>query len=115
MANTPVTPQVHETLDVHGHLSAKIPFHGHLRDLVTKRVKLAVGEITDTSSPRHANGVAQLLCRGPADPIDVGQRDFRVLVSGILTPAIRAIYGTPRFPGRQPAPEKRRERLAANP
>ena len=77
MANTPVASDVHEPLDVHGHLRAKSAFDLEAPlDGPPEAVDVVVGQILRPPGRIHATGVDNLLGPGPSDPVDVRQSDL---------------------------------------
>jgi hypothetical protein len=58
MSEAPVTTDVHETLDVHGHFGAQGPFDLVVTlDLLTQLVHVVIGEIDGTAIRIHSGAL----------------------------------------------------------
>src|SRR3954469_14411532 len=87
MAKPAVAGEVHQPLDVHGGLAAKVAFDREiLVDRFTDVQDFLVGQVLDTLLGRDAELLGDLLGRGAADTVNVGQRDFDALVGGDVDP-----------------------------
>lgn len=83
MAQAPVTPYVHETLDVHGHFGTQSTFHLEVGfDLLTKTIHVVVVQILGATVRIDPGVIQDLLRAAVPDPVDVGQGDFDPLPSG---------------------------------
>ena len=86
MTQTAVATQVHQTLDVHGQLTAQIAFHDELGDFVTQLFQLVIVQVLDLLVGRNAGSSANVLCARTANTIDGGQADYGVLMVGDVDP-----------------------------
>ena len=80
MTHAAITSQVHQALDIHRRLSTQITFDRQLGDFVADGIQIGLIQLTHLSRWVHASRVADLLCGGATNPVDVGQRDPRVFV-----------------------------------
>src|SRR3712207_4262490 len=87
MAQAAVAGEVHQPLDVHRGLAAKVAL-----DIVVAVDRLAdvqdllVGQVLDPLFRRDAELGDDVLGRGLADSVDIGERDFHALVGGDVHP-----------------------------
>jgi hypothetical protein len=82
VAHTPIAAHVHETLNVHGDFSSKIPFYRNGGDLRTQAVCVVFGEIVNLCVPADSRLITNSLCRAPADAIHRSQRDLNMFMRG---------------------------------
>ena len=80
MAETPVAAQIHQPLDVDGHLAPQITFDGQPADFLTDLFEVAIAQVFDFAIKWHAAVRTNLLRCGAADAIDRSQTDIGVLV-----------------------------------
>src|SRR6185369_631822 len=80
MAHAAIRAQVHEALDVHGHLATQVTLDGKLLDQRADRVDLGLGEILHLGLGVDASSRAQVASACAPDTVDVGQADPQVLV-----------------------------------
>jgi len=80
VAKAAIAAEVHQPLDRHRHLAAKITFHREALHTLAQPVELGVVQVLDLARTLHARGGTDRLCSRPADAIDGGQRDLGVLV-----------------------------------
>jgi hypothetical protein len=71
---SPVAPDVHETLYVHGDLGAESPLHlvGPF-NLPTEEIDVVVSQILGTTARIHSTGIKDLPGPGVPDPENIGQ------------------------------------------
>src|SRR4051794_14530589 len=87
VAQAAIAGEVHQPLDVHRGLAAKVAL-----DLVVAVDFLAdvedflVGQVLDSLFGRDSEFLSDLLGRGAADSVDVGERHFDALVGGDVDP-----------------------------
>src|ERR1043165_211076 len=87
VAEAAVAGEVHQPLDVHRGFAAEVAFYLMvLVDRLADVQHLLVGEVLDALVRRNAELADDVLGRGPADSVDVGQRDFDALVGGDVHP-----------------------------
>src|SRR6476646_9953791 len=87
MAKPAVAGEVHKPLDVHCCFATEIAFDRVvLVDRLTNVQHLLVGEVLDALFRRDSQLLSDLLGRGAADSVNVGQRDFDALVGGDVDP-----------------------------
>ena len=75
MANPPVTPEVHQPLDVHRNFPTQITFGNALHDFTAKCIKLSVCQVTHRYIRTDPGRITYLECAGPPDTEDMRQRD----------------------------------------
>ena len=81
MTQATVVAQIHQTLDVHGHRTAKITFHDIVAvDCFTDLDDFGIGELVHATRDRNANLGADLLGELVADPVDILQRNNYALI-----------------------------------
>src|SRR6185369_11064032 len=80
MAHAAVRAQVHEALDVHGHLATQVTLDGKLLDQRADRVDLGLGEILHLGLLVDASRDAQVAGARATHTVDVSQSDAQVLV-----------------------------------
>jgi hypothetical protein len=66
----PVGPEVHETLDVHGHFTAEVALHDEARNTDAKRLNLRFCKLADRHGWIDTSHLADLPRPGPPDPVD---------------------------------------------
>ena len=74
VAQSPITPDIHETLHVHGNLGAESALNlvGSL-DLFTEEIDLVVSQLLGTTARIHSCSLKDLPGPGMPDPENVGQ------------------------------------------
>jgi hypothetical protein len=83
VAQAPVTAKVHQPLDVHRHLAAQIALDLEtLIDDLAHPYDFVVGELIDPPFGGNGRPIANCLGLGPADTVNVGQRDLYPLPRG---------------------------------
>jgi hypothetical protein len=83
MPHSPVAPNIHEALDVHGDFGPKGTFHLVFPlDLLSEEVDLLISEILGPAIRIHPTGVQDFSSSGPPDPKDVGQGHLDPFASG---------------------------------
>src|SRR6185369_5947532 len=80
VADSAVAPEIHEALDVHRRLAAKVPFDREFRNLLADLLHLRVGEVLDLRRVLHADRLADRAGARAADAEDRGERDRRMLL-----------------------------------
>src|SRR5688572_22669169 len=82
VAHPAVGADLHQPLDVHGHVLAEVAFHATLRvqDL-RDPVALLLGEVLHADAGVDARLAEDLVAARHADPIDVGERDLDPLLA----------------------------------
>src|SRR6056297_298958 len=86
MTNSPVTAEVHQSLDVHGILAAQVALHRDTGHFGTQAFDLRFRQVANLGVRRNAGGFANLLRTRIADPENMGQRDHCVLVGWDVDP-----------------------------
>src|SRR4029453_10193710 len=87
MAKPAVAGEIHQPLDVHRGLTAKVTFDGVLAvNGFTNVQNFLIGQVLDALVGRDAELLRDLLGRRLADSVNVGQRDFHALVGGDVHP-----------------------------
>lgn len=82
MAQPPVAADVHQPLDVHGHLPPEIAFNPHLFvDKFANPVDLFVSQVSHARIRIDVRPLEQSLAGVQPDPIDVWQRRFNPLIA----------------------------------
>src|SRR6185295_9792897 len=82
-----VAGEVHQPLDVHRRLAAEVALDlVALVDRLADLADLLVGEVLDALFRRDPELGGDVLGRGAADSVDIGQRDFHALVGGDVHP-----------------------------
>jgi hypothetical protein len=81
-----VAAQVHQSLDVHGQLTAQIAFDHERANCITQFFQFAVVQILDLFIGRYTRFSADLLCAWTADTIHGGQADDGVLMIWDVNP-----------------------------
>src|SRR5690606_25937793 len=71
---------VHQTFDGHAHFTAQVTLDRDLGHVAPDLVRLLFAQLAYLGGRRDTGGNTDLLCRGTTDPVDVGQRDHRMLV-----------------------------------
>jgi hypothetical protein len=75
VSNAPVTAEIHQPLDVHGHFTAKVAF-----DLIflvygfSDPGQFVIRKVRDPAFGRNSDQIANFPRRGLADAINIGQR-----------------------------------------
>ena len=75
MANTPVTPEVHQSFNIHRNFPTQIAFGNTLCDFTAKRIKLSVCQVTNRHVRTDSGRITYLERAGPTDAEDVCQGD----------------------------------------
>lgn len=70
MSKTTITTEIHQTLDIHGHLSPEISFHLILGDFRPKSFSLLIVKILDLDGPAYTGGITDPLCGRTTDTED---------------------------------------------
>jgi hypothetical protein len=87
MPETPVAPDVHQALDIHGDLRAESPFNLEvLLDLTAERTGVFVGQFVDPKGRVESRGLYDLSRTSATHAVEVGQRDLDPLVSREVNP-----------------------------
>jgi hypothetical protein len=83
MPKAPIAPNVHETLDVHGHLGAEstLDLESAL-DLLPEEVDLFVAQVLGPTTGIHPTGTQNLPGPSVPDPVDIGQGHLDALTPG---------------------------------
>ena len=102
MADPPVTPEIHQSLDIHRNFPAQIAFGNTVRDFTTERIKLGIGQITNGHLRTDPGRIAYLECARPADTVDVRQRDPDMLPIGDIDPGDTCHSGLLSLLGQEP-------------
>jgi hypothetical protein len=87
MAQAAIAAKIHQTLDVHGGLTAQVAFDSELGHDLTYALPLSLRQILDFRSLGNASRFANLAGRGPANAINGGQRNNRVLMIRDINPS----------------------------
>ena len=74
MANTPVTTEIHQALNVHRHFPTQITFHYVVRNLRAQLLQVFLGQLDDVDVWVNTGGFADLMSACATDPVDSGQR-----------------------------------------
>src|SRR6056297_2810390 len=87
VTQTTVATEVHQTLDVHLHLAAKIALDGEIGvDMLADLEHLGIGQLVHATRLVDADGIAYLASGGLANSGDIGQRDGNALGGGDVDP-----------------------------
>src|SRR6202165_4735737 len=79
--HSPITPDVHQPLDVHRNVAAQITFHlDVVGDNLADSYHLFLGKVLDARIGSHVRLLENEVRLRAADPEDVGQADFHPLV-----------------------------------
>ena len=73
MPNPAVAPKIHQSLDVHRHLTTQVTFRNALCDFAAQRVKLSVCQVPYRHVRTDTGRLAYLECACPTDTIYVRQ------------------------------------------
>src|SRR5512139_1538729 len=87
MTEAAIAAEVHQTLDVHGDFTAQVALYRELSHAFTQTLDFGLGQILDLRGLSNASRLADLAGRGPADTINGGQRDDRVLMIRDINPS----------------------------
>src|SRR5690606_15796281 len=79
MAQATVASQVHEAFDVHRYNTTQVTLYGAFGYLITNSVHLLFSERGNFCIFCNTSGSTDLLRGGTATPVDIGQRDNRVV------------------------------------
>jgi hypothetical protein len=83
MAQSPVAPQIHESLDVHGNFGAQFTFHLNLTvNGLTNVVDFGIRQIVGKGIGINVQLFQNFVRSGPPDPVNVGQSDLNPLAPG---------------------------------
>jgi len=83
MTEAAIAADLHQALDVHGNLTAKVTFNLEiLVDVVTQLTDIFFGQILNAHIGVDAGGVDDLVCGGTADAVDIRQGDFNAFFPG---------------------------------
>ena len=91
MAETTVTTDVHQTLDVHRRLATQVTFDGEQSDLITDLFEISVSQILDFFGIRNVTCLANFASTGATDAKIAVKPISACCWGGMLIPAIRAI------------------------
>src|SRR5580658_7105863 len=82
MAQAPIAAEIHQPLDVHGHLAAQIAFDRVVVvDDLADAQHLVVGQLMHPPLRRDGELLTDLLGGGPADAVDIGEADRNPLLA----------------------------------
>src|SRR5512135_1398276 len=87
MTEAAVAAKVHQALDVHGDFTAQVALDRELGHALTQTLHFSLGQVLDFRRPGNASRVANLPGRGPADAVNGGQRNNRVLMIRDINPS----------------------------
>ena len=96
MAQTAIAAQVHQTLDVHRHFTAKVAFDDKLAHLFTQALQLRLGEILDLGGTDNAGSVTDFLRARTTNAINRRQRDLGMFVIRNVYPSNTGHSVTPK-------------------
>ena len=83
MTDAAIAADVHETLDVHGHFTAKVTLHLVIvQNFRTKQLGFFFGKILDAGVGIDARLLQDLTRRAQTDAVDVRKADLDALVAG---------------------------------
>src|SRR5690606_3663610 len=77
-----VAAEIHQPLDRHRHLATQVALDREAPDLVAQPLELGVVQVLDLLVERNVRRLADLARARPADAVDRGQTDLRVLAIG---------------------------------
>ncbi|MCY1561919.1 hypothetical protein D9M68_992430 [compost metagenome] len=81
MAQATVVAEVHQALDVHRNVTAKVTFHDIVAvDRFTDLDHFGVGQFIDATLGRNTDRGSDIMGELLADPVNVLQRDYNALV-----------------------------------
>jgi hypothetical protein len=80
MTHATVAAQIHQTLDVHGQLTAQIAFNDKLGDFVAQLLEFVIVQVFNLFIGCNTRSVADLLRTWTANTVDGGQADDGVLM-----------------------------------
>jgi hypothetical protein len=80
MPNSPITTEIHQSLDAHRHFTTKISLHAKLANFFAQPIHFCIGKILDLRRTFYFCGITYLLRTCTADSIDGRQRDLGVLL-----------------------------------
>jgi hypothetical protein len=81
MANTPVTAQVHQPLNIHGDVTTQITFNTVFAiNNLAQPSYLTFRQLVDTAGFGYARFLANFMCLGTAYSKDIGQSNHNPLV-----------------------------------
>ena len=80
MAQAAVAAQVHQALDRHAHLAAKVALHHELADFGAQALDFRLGQVDDTGRLVNARRLAHLAGTGTANAVDALQPDPDMLL-----------------------------------
>src|SRR5512141_1304693 len=87
MTEAAVAAKIHQALDVHGDFTAQVALDRELGHALTQTLHLGFGQVLDFRRPGNASRVANLPGRSPADAVNGGQRNNRVLMIRDINPS----------------------------
>ena len=83
MAQATIAADLHQALDVHGNLTAKVTFNLEMMvDVVAQLTDVFLGQILDAHIGVDAGGGDDLVCGSTADAVDIRQGDFNAFLPG---------------------------------
>ena len=82
MPDPPVTPEIHQSFDIHRNFPAQVPFVHALGDFTPKRIELRIGQVTNGHVRADPGRFAYSERPRPADSVDMRQGDPYVLPIG---------------------------------
>jgi hypothetical protein len=95
MAKSAITPNVHQTLDVHGGLATQVTLNGEMRDLISDLFQVTVGEVFDLLGVINPTSFANFASACATNAKNSRQAHFRVLVGrNVYTLQLRQIFLT---------------------
>jgi hypothetical protein len=80
MAQAPITAKIHQPLDVHCNLTAKIAFDDKPANLLTQSLDVLFAQSFHLRRRRHVRVLTDLSSSRPSDSVDRRERDNDVLV-----------------------------------
>jgi hypothetical protein len=83
---TPVTTEIHQPLDIHGHFSPEIAFHDKLGHLLTDALDLIFAELPDPLRRFNPHLVTDQSCTRSSYAINRRERNHKVLMIGNVNP-----------------------------
>src|SRR4051812_31900294 len=86
MAQAPVAPDLHQALDVLRALAAQVTLDDEVVHGVAQLADLLLGQVADVRVGVDPGSAQQLVRRGAANAVNVGQADLDALVQGDVDP-----------------------------
>jgi hypothetical protein len=108
MAQTAIAGEIHQTFDVHRHDTPQIALDRMFPiDHLANPQNLVVGQFMDATLLRDTDLATNLVCRGPPNPMDIGEANGDAFLIGDIDASNTCHVGTPSDDNCKAQPTKR--------